>query len=498
MPRFICLNPACERNVDAAWKPPTCPHCKGTDVRPEIEARVIIARRPRMVRTVVPVSLAATSGASPSSSTAVVPVPPRHPLQVIDVLVPLFELFDERTVGFLARVCRRWHEAAGIVLRRYVADARGFGSGSGLTMKTQILQLLANTRSLSLAVDKFMPVRPGDGDGILAYIVKHDIRLTLKLGTPNPRLLEQLQAAAENPKFFYSRHELTALRRNNALPTALLDYEAETVTQFGELGHRLHGGHVQTGLMHNKFWILDNDGIVTGSPNVSFSAMEGGNFESCIYIRSAKLAPLYQRYFQLLSIPYAEDSVEWQAFEKQVSHYNRDSTRVKAAFAPTVNISDFIVENLRGAVKITVRQFLVSTAGRRDNYSLVPFLCWMAEQGAEVEVFLDEAAYDKYGFVRDAASWLMQSGGTVYVQTPVTVVGGQERLQHDKLILATFHNGVKRTLLGSAGATVSVIANINAENFLCLDLPTVYDELMAHHQNTRTGGTTKVLVPRKR
>ncbi|MGJ7535216.1 MULTISPECIES: phospholipase D-like domain-containing protein [unclassified Variovorax] len=489
MARFTCFNPICRRTVESAWKPPACPHCKGGDMRQEVQPAVLPASKP-VVRAL---PLAGKATASTSSGTAVTPFVPRGPIQTVDLLVQVFDLFDERTVGFLARVCRNWHAAAGVVLRRYVADARGFGSGSGLTMKSQILGLLANTRNLSLAVDKFMPVSYGDDDSILAYIVKHRIKLTLKLGTPNQKLLTQLDKASQNPNFIYKRHEIQALRKKREVP-ALLNYQAETVTQFGDLEHELHGGHVQTGLMHNKFWILDNNGIVTGSPNVSFSAMEGGNFESCIYIRSAKLAPLYQRYFQLLSTPYSDDSVEWQAFEKQVTHYNRNSTRVKAAFAPTVNISDFIVDNLHGAVKITVRQFLVSTAGIDDDTSIVPVLCGMAEQGADIEVFLDEAAYDKYGFVQKAALRLMQSGGKVYLQTPVTVVGGQERLQHDKLILATFHNGVKRTLLGSAGATVSVIANINAENFLCLDLPKVYDELMKHHQNTQKGGTTKALL----
>lgn len=503
MARYTCLNPSCGRTTENAWMPvKTCPHCKGTVLRPEVTTTVPSSSQP-VVRTVAPIGKATTSKppgkatiptpTQTSSGKALTVAMPPHPLLLSDILVQLFELFDERSVGLLARVCRRWHHAATIVLRRYVADARGFGSGSGLTMKNQILGLLANTRNLSLAVDKFMPVSYGDSDSILAYIVKHRIKLTLKLGTPNQKLLEQLQKASQNPHFIYQRHEIQALRKQRKKP-ALLDYKAETITQFSDLKHELDSGHVQTGLMHNKFWILDNNGIVTGSPNVSFSAMEGGNFESCIYIRSAKLAPLYQRYFQLLSTPYSADSLDWQAFEKQVAHYNSSSTRVKAAFAPTVNISNFIVENLLGAIKITVRQFLVSTAGIDDDYSIVPVLCKMAEQGADIEVFLDEAAYDKYRFVQEAAVRLMQSGGKVYVQTPVTVVGGQERLQHDKLILATFHNGVKRTLLGSAGATVSVIANINAENFLCLDLPTVYDELMAHHRNTQEGRTTTPLV----
>lgn len=111
----------------------------------------------------------------------------------------------------------------------------------------------------------------------------------------------------------------------------------------------------------------------------------------------------------------------------------------------------------------------------------------------EVEVFLDASAYKEFSFVRKAAAWLTRCGGKVYLQTPVKLLKEQDGLQHDKLILATMHKGVKRTLLGSAGATVSVIGNINAENFLCVDLPTVYDELMLHHKNTLKSGSLCLL-----
>jgi len=262
MARYTCLNPSCGRTTENAWMPvKTCPHCKGTVLRPEVTTTVPSSSQP-VVRTVVPIGKATTSKppgkatiptpTQTSSGKALTVAMPPHPLLLSDILVQLFELFDERSVGLLARVCRRWHHAATIVLRRYVADARGFGSGSGLTMKSQILGLLANTRNLSLAVDKFMPISPGDGGSILAYIVKHQIKLTLKLGTPNPKLQEQLLKASQDPTFIYKYAEIRELRRRGNEP-ALLDYESEDVTQFGGLKLKLPGRHIQTGLMHNKF-----------------------------------------------------------------------------------------------------------------------------------------------------------------------------------------------------------------------------------------------------
>lgn len=62
--------------------------------------------------------------------------------------------------------------------------------------------------------------------------------------------------------------------------------------------------------------------------------------------------------------------------------------------------------------------------------------------------------------------------------------GMREGIQHDKLILATLHNGVCRTLIGSAGFTRDVIANNNWENFICTDVANVHSSLMAHHLRT--------------
>lgn len=355
MPQFTCIEITCKHTVTTVWKPLKCGECGGP-VLPHAEALLKHATQ-LMPFAVTPVAV-----------------------RIDQILIALLEQFDERAVGLLMRVCKQWKRVAEIVLRKYVTEAYGFGSGSGEKIKQQILRLLDNRTSLSLAVDKFMPVGIDGQDSILAYIVKKNIRLTLKLGTPNPQLLEELKRAARKSDFLYQHHEIQTLKKEKS-ELALLKYEVETIEHFRKLSLKLDQGHVQTGLMHNKFWILDGDRIITGSPNVSWSALEGGNFESCIYIRSPKLAPLFQRYFELLSTPYSKQSLAWADFGKQLTRYNLDSRRVKAAFAPTVNISNFIVEHLVGATKITVRQFLISTAGSDDTTSIVPFLCNMAQGG---------------------------------------------------------------------------------------------------------------------
>ena len=78
------------------------------------------------------------------------------------------------------------------------------------------------------------------------------------------------------------------------------------------------------------------------------------------------------------------------------------------------------------------------------------------------------------------------------VQKPVVVPRPD---WHDKLYLAQLKTGVLRTLVGSAGITKDVIANTNAEGFLALDLPDVYNRFMKHHERSRNT-TISTTTPR--
>ena len=51
------------------------------------------------------------------------------------------------------------------------------------------------------------------------------------------------------------------------------------------------------GLMHNKFAVIDNDEVITGSFNWTYSA-EHRNYENLLIIRSPQLAQVYEKYFE--------------------------------------------------------------------------------------------------------------------------------------------------------------------------------------------------------
>ena len=147
-----------------------------------------------------------------------------------------------------------------------------------------------------------------------------------------------------------------------------------------------------------------------------------------------------------------------------------------------------------------LRDVDVEGTGQPNPKDLLSTLCGLAMKGVDIEIYIDDGTWESFPFVKQAASQLVKAGCKVYTQTPVLVVnGGNEAIQHDKLILATLHSGVCRTMIGSAGFTRDVIANNNWENFICTDVQGVYDSLMAHHLRTldsKVATTFRILPPK--
>ncbi len=411
----------------------------------------------------------AAKGSAPQQS-AVVPAKASGPAkadktQPIDqlgneLLSRIFRLLDERSLGFVAMVCQRWKPLGAELLSRFVPHLEAYGSGTS-TLKTQVMKYVAGAKNIQLAVDQFpFPGKTAYRDSILNYIITHRIGLSLALGTKDDRTMRALVQAGKKVQHVSTFHK-----------------------------------------MHNKLWVIDHDGVILGSPNVSFSGLEGGNLESCIYIHSPRLGSLFGQYLELIKQPDPSKSLLWKKVADGLDVYNREAHQVKVALAPVMNITDFVVEQLAGSTKIVIRQFLISPKkGAGPGQDMVDVLCKLARRRVEIEVYLDEGAYNapqtSY-FVETAAKRLVRAGCKVYTQKPVVVVNvANEGIQHDKLILATLHRGVQRTLIGSAGFTKDVIANKNAENFICTDVGSVYDDLMAHHLRTLDGSVavTKQLL----
>lgn len=411
---------------------------------------------------------------SESSSSATTSVPstaltqPKPPVKAVtaidwsaalstELTKYIMGFLDDQSLALVAKVCHRYRALATPLLLKFVPPMVAHGSAVA-PLKRFVQNELQGIKTLSLAVDKFSADK--SKDSIISSLIKSKVNVNLMLGTRNDQTLELLRRGLENFE---------------ALPAS----------------DRLHK-------MHNKFWVLDRKAVITGSPNVSFSGLEGGNFETCIIIRSARVASLFTEYLKLLQTGNPFEGAQHNSLKNALLQYNSEEHQLKLAMAPVINITDFVLENLQDAVKITIRQFLISPKNRAaSGKDILTLLCGMAAKGVDIEIYLDESQYESQRFVQTAVTTLLKSGCKVYVQKPVLVVNANaEGLMHDKLILATLHNGVQRTLLGSAGFTIDVIANSNAENFICTDVPSIHAACLRHHEESLKASPAKQYVLR--
>ena len=378
------------------------------------------------------------------------------------VLRKIFDMCDERTLGLLALVCTRFRDQAVPLLQRYVPSMWAFGSTTHHLKDVLIAPdegILTGAHALQVAVDQFThPGRSGYEGSILQYIIENNISINLNLGTASPAVAAALKKAAKS------------IRGVPSNTVSVSDPRAF---------HK----------MHNKVWVIDKEGVIVGSPNISYAGMEGGNFESFIYIRSPRVGAMFGKYLRYLKEP--NNITLGNAVKLEVAEYNNEEHGMRLAMAPLLKITDFLVTELAGATKIVVRQFLISSwRPGRNEVNVLQTLCNMARKRVDIEIYLDEEAFDTQPHVREAVGYLLNAGVKVFTQKPVYVVdAGGERIQHDKLILATIRTGrmvtpIHRTLIGTAGLTRDVILNTNAESFIATDIPSIYDAIQAHHLRT--------------
>lgn len=479
MPTYICGNNACKATFDVnpAQPSPPCPKCRSKRSWP---CKTYICTRclTRFLARETGPGKAPNCGYCRSDATGRELNERelqtyRGPLS--PVLRNIFEMCDERTLGLLALVCTRFRDVAVPLLQRWVPPMRAFGSTTHRLKNVLIAPdegILTGAHALQVAVDQF--THPGYRSykgSILEYIIENNISINLNLGTASPEVAAALKKAAktigEAPSNTVSVSDPSAFHK-----------------------------------MHNKVWVIDKEGVIVGSPNISYAGMEGGNFESFIYIRSPRVGAMFGKYLRYLKEP--NNDALWNEVGYAVTEYNREQHGLRLAMAPLIKITDFLVTELAGATKIVIRQFLISSwrPGRKE-VNVLQTLCNMAKKGVDIEIYLDEEAYATQHHVREAVGYLLEAGVKVFTQKPVYVVNaGSERIQHDKLILATIRTGrmvtpVHRTLIGTAGLTRDVILNNNAESFIATDILSIYQASQAHHLQTldpKVAKTTQIVL----
>ena len=370
------------------------------------------------------------------------------------------------SLSWTARRCgsSAWRRASArfgfAFLECFLPTLRAYGSMVA-SLQPIILKEIGSAKTLNLAIDKVPNSSSGRGS-ILEFLVGSGLQVNLLLGTKDDKTLAKLNKASKN-----------AAQAIEDLP----------------------GGQIFA-KMHDKIWVLDDDGVITGSPNISWTAMNL-NVESMIVIRNRQAASLFTRYINLLKSASPASGPEFDGLRQDLVKYNQEDRGLKLAMAPLMNVTDFVIEHLADATKIVIRQYVISPAKPNSGGpDVLKVLCEMAMSGVDIEIYLDEALYNEKGFVRLGVNALVGSGCKVYLQKLVKVVNANaEACVHDKLILAEIHGGVQKTLIGSAGFSTQVIANKNAENFICTDSRSVYKDFMKHHRIAISSPEDVAVIP---
>ena len=248
----------------------------------------------------------------------------------------------------------------------------------------------------------------------------------------------------------------------------------------------------RSGKMHNKFIVVDDALVVTGSPNLTFAAYNY-NVESFVAIQHHFVARLYLRYYEYIvsgKNKYDHTQPEYRRVKKMMEVFNGAlGNPIQVCLAPIFEIKTFVTRELDSSKAININMFLISRGSTQDD-DIIATLLAARRNGAAVTVKVDGNQYhgDARDYMPDSLRPLCALGADVY-----TVVKHSEKMStrtkkvidtrpqfHDKLILIQLADGSKKVFIGSAGFTNNVQDNLNLENMVLLGIPSIYDVLLNH------------------
>lgn len=241
--------------------------------------------------------------------------------------------------------------------------------------------------------------------------------------------------------------------------------------------------------MHNKFIIVDDCFVITGSPNLTYAAYNY-NIESFVAIHHRFVAKLYSRYYEYIvsgKDKYDATQDEYCRVGKMMDVFNKAPINpIKVCLAPILNIKTFIIDELKSSQLVDINMFLVSRATMPDD-DIVDNLLKVAREGASITIKVDEGQYKKNSYVRKALEPLIELDQTIYKVLKKREKWSTKTLKirtlpqfHDKLVLIQQKDGRKKVFIGSAGFTDHVQDNLNLENMVLICMPEIYDQLLIH------------------
>lgn len=238
------------------------------------------------------------------------------------------------------------------------------------------------------------------------------------------------------------------------------------------------------GKMHNKFIIVDNRIVITGSPNLTKAAYNS-NIESFVSMENQRIGELYRSYYEYI-IDQTERKKEivlnlmtsWNSYQKI-------STQI--CLAPLASIKEFIIKEINSAKIVKINMYLISRATQPDG----DIVSYLAELGEKVTVKVSKNEYDKQEYMKVAINELIDNGVHVFTVAKFKPKG----IFHDKLILIEYENDIKKVVIGSAGFTTNVQDNLSFENMVSINHDPTYNFLLSHFDSitsSRKTGRVKV------
>lgn len=245
-----------------------------------------------------------------------------------------------------------------------------------------------------------------------------------------------------------------------------------------------------SGKMHNKFIIMDDYLVITGSPNLTYAAYNY-NVESFVAIHHKFVANIYFSYFEYIisgKDKYDHTQEEYKKVRKLMNIFNNISNSpIQICLAPILDIKTFVIGELSSTQLIDINMFLVSRA-KREEGDIVDTLLKAIEDGTRVTIKVDKNQYHTMRYMQKALQPIREAAQTIYTvsktserwSTRTSVIDKTRPQFHDKLVLIRQRDNVKKAFIGSAGFTDNVQDNLNLENMVLFKIDGIYDFLMDH------------------
>jgi phosphatidylserine/phosphatidylglycerophosphate/cardiolipin synthase-like enzyme len=235
-------------------------------------------------------------------------------------------------------------------------------------------------------------------------------------------------------------------------------------------GIQIHDDGDHAGLMHNKFMIVDNATVWTGSLNLTTSSMYHHNNNSMM-IRSPQLAANFNAEFQRL---FEQGNYGPNPHTVPNPEVNVSGISIKTFFSPGGNAMTAVHEELRRATK-NIR-FMAFSMTDKD---ILQILLEKKAAGVKVEGVFDNCLIPQYSIY-----WDLKKAG-------ILVLGdGNQALMHHKVMVIDDQT----VITGSYNFSKSA-QNKNQENMLVIKSPLIAKQYVDEYYKIRTAAFDNKNLP---